>query len=254
LCERIPLDIFRYYDPSTSRFAVCESYGEVRTQEDKVCASDIHILNEIGLKELIETAAKVGTDNPDNSGIKRNTVIGNRGSTSSVDGDYTTAVSVAQRNPISASAGYYSKAAVSGNNGYVSSAGDEVIALSVGFKNKVSTSGDSNKIVSYGDYCHLASAGLYTSVISKEGKDVIAVATGSFSKVKIENGSGGIAAALSSHSTVSGSMGTLLVLIEYSQDGCYTPIRAVSRIVDGIEILPDTLYRLDCNGKFEDVL
>jgi len=56
-CE-YPLDVFRYYAPATSRFAVVEQSGKIsRHKEDtKVASSEIRISAEIGLPGMIKAA------------------------------------------------------------------------------------------------------------------------------------------------------------------------------------------------------
>ena len=67
-CE-YPLDVFRYYAPATSRFAVVEQSGELSRHSDdsKVASSKIKVSAELNLAGLIK-AAIVGKD-----GIKANT-------------------------------------------------------------------------------------------------------------------------------------------------------------------------------------
>ena len=59
-CE-YPLDIFGYYEPASSRFAVVELSGKTDREEDgdtKICASTIKIKGEIGIPGLVKAAVE----------------------------------------------------------------------------------------------------------------------------------------------------------------------------------------------------
>ena len=53
-----PLDVFGYYAPANSRFAVVEQDGELYSDNDKVCSTRIKIKTELSLKGIIEAAIK----------------------------------------------------------------------------------------------------------------------------------------------------------------------------------------------------
>ncbi|SFI83532.1 DUF7666 domain-containing protein, partial [Albimonas pacifica] len=58
-CEH-PLDVFNYYDPASSRFAVVDMGGETQRHRDdtKIASAEITIKAEIGLPEVIDRAIR----------------------------------------------------------------------------------------------------------------------------------------------------------------------------------------------------
>lgn len=62
-CEH-PLDVFKYYPPATSRYAIVEMAGEIARDGDdtKIASAEITIKAEIKLPELIASAIRYVTD------------------------------------------------------------------------------------------------------------------------------------------------------------------------------------------------
>ena len=56
-CEN-PMDVFRYYPPSNSRYCKVEQSGSIDRGEDKIASSKIHIRCEIGLSGIIQAGVK----------------------------------------------------------------------------------------------------------------------------------------------------------------------------------------------------
>ena len=73
-----PLDVFRYYPAGSSRFAEVVLSGEIRTEGDKSCATEITIVKEITLSELIGAAVMVRTEAARETG-RLETASGNDG-------------------------------------------------------------------------------------------------------------------------------------------------------------------------------
>ena len=55
-CEK-PIDVFNYYPMENSRFAIVKLWGDVLYGDDKMCASDIEIVEELSLKDIVERYA-----------------------------------------------------------------------------------------------------------------------------------------------------------------------------------------------------
>ena len=51
------IDTFNYYPMEDSRFAIVKLWGDVLYGDDKMCASDIEIVEELSLKDIVERYA-----------------------------------------------------------------------------------------------------------------------------------------------------------------------------------------------------
>src|SRR6476620_1536911 len=51
-----PMDVFNYYPPASSRFALVEQGGKIDQKEDKNASSEIEVVKEFTLQELIHAA------------------------------------------------------------------------------------------------------------------------------------------------------------------------------------------------------
>ena len=76
-CE-YPLDVFNYYDPTDSKFAIVELSGEISRKSDgdsKIAASNIYIKTEIKIQELVSCAITyiMNNINPDTKKSSSNT-------------------------------------------------------------------------------------------------------------------------------------------------------------------------------------
>ena len=112
-----PLDVFKYYAPSSSRYCEVEQSGTLSTHDDdsKVASTKIKICTEIGIKGIVEAGVKFILEKSKlNDGKVSNT--GNRSSATNT-GDYSSATNT----------GDYSSANVEGL---------ESVAISVGIGGK----------------------------------------------------------------------------------------------------------------------
>ena len=102
-CE-YPLDVFKYYPPAESRYAVVEQSGKIsKSGEDtKVASTKIKIVAEIGLAGLVEAAV-----------------------------EYTT--TRAKEEPGGHATGYQGAASATGDQGAASATGKAGVALAAGF-------------------------------------------------------------------------------------------------------------------------
>lgn len=56
------MDVFDYYSMSNSRFAIVKMWGDVLFGIDKICASNIEIVEELSLKDIVERYASSKLD------------------------------------------------------------------------------------------------------------------------------------------------------------------------------------------------
>lgn len=121
-----PLDVFKYYAPSSSRYCEVEQSGTLSTHDDdsKVASTKIKICTEIGIKGIIEAGVKFILEKSKlNDGKVSNT--GNRSAATNT-GDYSAATNTGNRSSAT-NTGDYSSANVEGL---------ESVAISVGIGGK----------------------------------------------------------------------------------------------------------------------
>ncbi len=118
-CEN-PLDVFSYYPPAESVFAIVEQSGEIKSESDKICSAVITIKAEISLHMMIDSAVKVifaGLKKQKTKGATKRagkSLASNTGdqSAASNTGDQS-AASVEGENSVAIVTGYQSKAKAS---------------------------------------------------------------------------------------------------------------------------------------------
>ena len=143
------------------------------------------------------------------------------------------------------------------SNARTTGEGSDAVALAQGSKAK--TSGDNSHATTLGKDSKAKTTGRNSHAVTSRygsqskvtGLGGYAVALGAFSKAIGKT----LAAALGPDGMVSGTVGTVLIVIEWSQSGVNErkPIAAHTFVVDGVKILPGCLYRLDELGKLEIV-
>jgi hypothetical protein len=235
-CE-YPLDVFSYYSPAGSRYALVEQSGELsrRGDDSKVAASHISIGAEIDLPGLIQAAIEytfarakpVNTESNESCGAASST--GDRGAASST-GDRGAA----------SSTGYRGAASSTGDRGAASSTGDRGAASSTGDCGAASSTGDCGAASSTGDRGAASSTG-YRGAASSTGDCGAASSTGKHS-VAMACGFGGKAMA--------GETGAI-VLVNRNNNGEIVHIRA-SKVGDN-GIKPGVWYQLNSDGEFVEV-
>ena len=146
-CEN-PMDVWRYYDPFDSRFAVVELSGEIDRQEDgdsKIAAGRITVKAELKLPEFIATAVQY--------------VIDACKGKDDEDADYA----------------------------QIGSSGDYAQIGSSGGSARIGSSGDYARIGSSGDYARIGSSGDYARIKS-EGEDAVIACAGSVDQFQVGPG------------------------------------------------------------------
>jgi hypothetical protein len=219
-CE-YPLDVFGYYPPAISRFAVVTQSGRLsRNSEDtKVASSSITIKAELDFPGIIKAAIE----------YTMNRVKPEAGAASN-SGDYGAASNSGYYGAASNS-GYQGAASNSGTRGAASNSGDYGAASNSGDYGAASNSGDYGAASNSGDYGAASNSG-YQGAASNSGQHGIAAGFGYSNKAKsCETGA--------------------IVLVHRNNDGEIVQIRASKVGENGIK--PDVWYELDEDGNFVEV-
>jgi len=124
----------------------------------------------------------------------------------------------------------------------VATIGDEADATTVGRDSHAITAGNYSHATTYGLHSNAIATGKESCAITSQDKSH-AVTTGDDAS-SLVSGKDSIACALGKDSTVSGALGSWLVIADWSNG-----LRILSAKVDGKNIMPDTWYKAE-NGKF----
>jgi len=147
-CE-YPLDVFEYYPPAGSRFAVVKQYGELSRHDDdsKVASKSISIMAEISISGLVEAAI-----------------------------EYTSrrCKPIDPESPASAT-GYKVSASATGTYGAASATGDQGAASATGYKGSASATGDHGAASATGIASIAAATGLNGSAKGASGCAIVLV-------------------------------------------------------------------------------
>ena len=244
-----PLDVWNYY-PINSRYAIVEIAGDVvdSGSDSKVACSNISIVQEITLTELINHSVKymlnVCYDKLAGhysklaaSGYNSNLAASGHNSTLAASGDYSKLAASGDYSKLAASgynsklaaSGYNSKLAASGHNSTLSASGHNSTLAASGDGSKLAASGHNSTLAASGDGSKLAASG-DGSILAASGKNSICMAAGYASTAQVgENG--------------------VIVLPYY--DGIRTRVAVGYVGENGIE--PNVEYKVNNNGIFEKV-
>ena len=166
-CE-YPLDVFSYYPPSSSRFAIVKMHGETSKDSDdtKIASAKITIETEIKLPEMINRAVdwiknKIdwSDDNTSNTG-------------------YQSAAT---------NTGYQSAATNTGNRSVATNTGYQSAATNTGYQSAATNTGDYSAATNTGYQSAATNTG-YQSAAKVSGHESVAIAIGRNSKSKADNG------------------------------------------------------------------
>ena len=149
-CEH-PLNVFDYYAPASSRFAVVEQSGDLSRHDgdSKIASSKITIKAEIGIADMVKAAIEytasrckpIDTDSPASS-------TGDHGAASSTG--YHGAASSTGDHGAASSTGNRGAASSTGYQGAASSTGDRGAASSTGYQGAASSTGDAGVAMASG--------------------------------------------------------------------------------------------------------
>ncbi|CAB3624504.1 DUF7666 domain-containing protein [Achromobacter pestifer] len=246
-CE-YPLDVFNYYAPATSRYAVVVAHGAIDKkdgEDSKLASGKITIEAEINVPQLITRAidwimARVDKANGATASEERSHAS-NTGARSAASntGDYSAASNTGARSAAS-NTGDYSAASNTGDYSAASNTGDYSAASNTGYGSAASNTGARSAASNTGDYSAASNTGDYSaasntgarSAASVEGKDSVAMASGYQGKARA-------------------CAGSAIVLCYRDNNFKLVHIRSAIAGRDGVK--PDTWYRLAADGAFVEV-
>ena len=209
-CE-FPLDVFRYYAPSDSRYCEVDlDANDQKSNDSKRVGKSISIKAEIGIAGIVKAGVEYIKNQVDwNNDKKTNT--GNRSAATNT--------------------GYRSAATNTGNCSAATNTGNRSAATNTGYRSAATNTGNCSAATNTGNRSAATNTG-NRSAATVEGKESVAMAIGYGSKAK-------------------GSIGCFIVLAEWKkfEDETYHIVDVKSAKVDGTKIKPDTFYKL-VNGEF----
>jgi hypothetical protein len=218
-CE-FPLDVFRYYSPTNSRYCEVEGDGDIDRDDNdsKVAVSKIRIGAEIGLRGMIEAAIKFVFKKTKTS--KETVATTGYRANAATTGDWANA----------ATTGYRANAATTGYRANAATTGNEANAATTGNEANAATTGNEANATTTGDWANAATTG-YGANASALGRESIACGIGIRNKAKA-------------------ALGCWIVLAEWEEtvDNCHIKDVQCAH-VDGTKIKADTWYCLE-NGQF----
>ena len=247
-CE-YPLDVFKYYAPAQSVFAIVEASGDVDRKDDdsKIASSKLTVKAEIGIAGLVKAAIEYTLSRTKPSKSKKSNSDEVRGAASATG--YQGAASATGDYGAASATGYQGAASATGGRGAASNTGDHSAASATGDYGAASATGDYSAASATGDY-GAASATGYQGAASATGGRGAASATGYQ----------GAASATGLHSVAMGAGGQgkamaaetgAIVLVYRNIDDEIIHIRA-SKVGDN-GIKPNTWYTLNSDGDFIEV-
>ncbi|WP_423679050.1 DUF7666 domain-containing protein [Pseudomonas aeruginosa] len=285
-CE-YPLDVFGYYAPGESRFAIVKASGQLSRHDDdsKIASATLVVEAEISMPTMISraldwimskvdksveqtvvggTASNTGyqsaASNTGNRSAASNTgdysAASNTGdySAASNTGDYSAASNTGDYSAAS-NTGDYSAASNTGDYSAASNTGDYSAASNTGDYSAASNTGDYSAASNTGDYSAASNTGDYSaasntgdcSAASNTGNYSAASNTGNYSAAEV-SGKESVAASLGIEGRARASAGSAIVLCHRDDEGSLIHIRASKVGENGVK--PDTWYQLSAEGEF----
>ncbi len=258
-CE-YPLDVFGYYAPSESRFAIVKASGHLSRHNDdsKIASATLVVEAEISMPTMISRAIDWVMSKVDKS-VEQTVVgetasnTGNRSAASNT-GDYSAASNTGNYSAAS-NTGYQSAASNTGYQSAASNTGDYSAASNTGDYSAASNTGDYSAASNTGDYSAASNTGNRSaasntgdySAASNTGNRSAASNTGYQSAAEV-SGKESVAASLGIEGRARASAGSAIVLCHRDDEGRLIHIRASKVGENGVE--PDTWYQLSADGEF----
>ncbi|CAL5244164.1 hypothetical protein PASLES1_18420 [Pseudomonas aeruginosa] len=267
-CE-YPLDVFGYYAPGDSRFAIVKASGQLSRHDDdsKIASATLMVEAEISMPTMISRAIDWIMARLDSS--VEQTVVGDTASNTgdysaaSNTGDYSAASNTGNRSAAS-NTGDYSAASNTGNRSAASNTGDYSAASNTGDCSAASNTGDCSAASNTGYQSAASNTGYQSaasntgyqsaasntgdcSAASNTGYRSAASNTGDYSAAEV-SGKESVAASLGIEGRARASAGSAIVLCHRDDEGRLIHIRASKVGENGVE--PDTWYQLNAEGEF----
>jgi len=237
-CE-YPLDVFSYYPPSSSRFAIVKMHGETSKDSDdtKIASAKITIETEIKLPEMINRAV---------DWIK-NKINWSDDNTSNT-GDRSAATNTGNRSAAT-NTGYQSAATNTGDWSAATNTGDRSAATNTGDWSAATNTGDWSAATNTGYQSAATNTG-NRSAATNTGYQSAATNTGNRSAAEV-SGCGSVAIAIGRSSKSKADNGGAIVCVYRDCNGDLMHIKASKVGENGIKA--NTWYTLDADGEFVEV-
>ncbi|MEN1592754.1 DUF7666 domain-containing protein [Pseudomonas aeruginosa] len=249
-CE-YPLDVFGYYAPGDSRFAIVKASGQLSRHDDdsKIASATLVVEAEISMPTMISRAIDWVMSKVDKS--VEQTVVGGTASNTGYQSaasntGYQSAASNTGYQSAASNTGNYSAASNTGNRSAASNTGDYSAASNTGYRSAASNTGYQSAASNTGNYSAASNTG-YQSAASNTGYQSAASNTGNYSAAEV-SGKESVAASLGIEGRARASAGSAIVLCHRDDEGRLIHIRASKVGENGVE--PDTWYQLSAEGEF----
>jgi hypothetical protein len=279
-CEN-PLDVFGYYSPVTSRFALVELSGELSREESgdsKIAAGSITIKGELKIPTLVDMGVKWILSKTTDTKVESNTgdqsAATNTGyqSVATNTGDRSVATNTGDRSAAT-NTGYRSAATNTGDRSVATNTGDRSVATNTGDQSAATNTGDLSVATNTGDQSAATNTG-YRSAATNTGDRSVATNTGDqsvstntgdqsvatntgdqsaatntgYGSVASVSCTGAVAMSIGYRSSSSAGVGGAIVCVYLDDDFNLIHIRASKVGENGIE--PGIAYTLDADGNF----
>ena len=230
-CEN-PLDTFRYYAPTDSRYCEVDvaDNGERNSEGTKICGKHIKIGAEIGMKGVINAGVRFVFDKCESATEKN---ASGKSGNAAASGNLGNA----------AASGWSGNAAASGDLGNAAASGASGNAAASGARGNAAASGARGNAAASGEMGNAAASG-WRGNAAASGRKGTAVATGEQGS-SAANGEQCLAVAWGKDSRAKGKLGTWLVVTEHDS-GMILNAKLVQ--VDGLTVKEETWYTLK-NGE-----
>ena len=246
-CES-PMEVWKYYDMLTSRFAKVEQSGKIEKEEKstKVCSSRIKIKAELKLVDIINIGIEWLKDITSPSKVKADGVLND-------NGDRRRQIGSSGNSAKIGSSGNYAKIGSSGNYAKIGSSGYYAQIGSSGYSAQIGSSGYYAQIGSSGNYAQIGSSGYYAQ-IGSSGNSAQIGSSGNYAQID-STGEDSVVMCAGNKSIAKATVGSWITLAEWKwsdEKNHNVPVCVKTEYVDGENIKADTWYQLK-NGKFVEV-
>ena len=249
-----PIDVFNYYPPVQSRFAVCTIGGDIDTDDDdsKVVSAEIIVEEEINLLQFVNICVKHIVDNcetkqtntggrsaaTNTGGRSAATNTGNQSAATNTGDDsaatntgYRSAATNTGYQSAATNTGYQSAATNTGDRSAATNTGYRSAATNTGYRSAATNTGDRSAATNTGDYSVATNTG-NQSAASVEGKHSVACGVGYENKVRGANG---------------------CIIFSVYRDRDSDEITHHKSAMCGVDVKADTWYILNSDGDFEEL-
>jgi len=252
-CE-YPLDVFRYYAPADSVFAIVDSSGEIDREtngDTKIASAELYIKGELKIPELTSATIKWITDKCDSVKAQHSkgdrsasSATGNQ-SASSATGNQSASSATGYRSASSAT-GYQSASSATGYQSASSATDDRSASSATGNRSASSATGNRSASSATG-YQSASSATGYQSASSATGNQSASSATGNQS-ASSAMGKNSVAMNIGIFGKAKADKDGAIVLCNHDSDYNIRHIRASKIGENGIKA--NTWYQLNDAGEF----